>query len=150
TDVSGLRVGDDVRVAGVRVGRVDAIDVYGPHAEVTFRLDREQVVYGNTLAAVTYQNLIGQRYLGLSLSDFGDPAPLAPGARIPLEHTQPSFDLSGLLDGFQPLFSTLDPDDVDNLTAALIRALQGDDGAIAALISQTATLAQTFDGSDRI
>src|SRR5690606_26196128 len=96
------------------------------------------------------QNLIGQRYLGLSLSDFGDPAPLAPGARIPLEHTQPSFDLSGLLDGFQPLFSTLDPDDVDNLTAALIRALQGDDGAIAALISQTATLAQTFDGSDRI
>lgn len=150
TDVSGLRVGDDVRVAGVRVGRVDAIDVHGPHAEVTFRLDREQVVHGNTVASVTYQNLIGQRYLGLSLSDSGDPAPLAPGTQIPLERTRPSFDLSGLLDGFQPLFSTLDPRDVDNLTAALIRALQGDDGAVAALISQTATLAQTFDGSDRI
>ncbi|MET7773520.1 MlaD family protein [Nocardia sp. NPDC005366] len=150
TDVSGLRVGDDVRVAGVQVGRVDVIAVHGPQAEVTFRLRRDQTVYGNTLASVTYQNLIGQRYLGLSLSDFGAPAPLPPGAQIPLEHTQPSFDLSGLLNGFQPLFSTLDPRDVDNLTSALIRALQGDDGAVAALIAQTATLAQSFAGPDRI
>ncbi|WP_280260381.1 MlaD family protein [Nocardia abscessus] len=150
TDVSGLRVGDDVRVAGVQVGRVDAIDIHGPRAKVTFRLRRDQPVYGNTLASVTYQNLIGQRYLGLSMSDFGDPAPLAPGAQIPLEHTEPSFDLSGLLNGFQPLFSTLAPQDVDNLTSALIRALQGDDGAIAALITETATLAQAFAGPDQI
>ncbi|WP_216917065.1 MCE family protein [Nocardia noduli] len=150
TDVSGLRVGDDVRVAGVQVGRVDDIEVHGPQAEVTFRLRRDQTVYGNTLASVTYQNLIGQRYLGLSLSDVGDPAPLPPDAQIPVEHTQPSFDLSGLLNGFQPLFSTLDPDDVDNLTSALIRALQGDDGAVAALITQTATLAQSFAGPDQI
>ncbi|MFC8043345.1 MlaD family protein [Nocardia sp. NPDC057353] len=150
TDVSGLRVGDDVRVAGVQVGRVDAIAVHGPHAEVTFRVHRDQTVTGNTMASVTYQNLIGQRYLGLSLADFGDPARLAAGARIPLEHTQPSFDISGLLNGFQPLFSTLDPDDVDNLTSALIRALQGDDGALGALITQTATLAQSFAGPDRI
>ncbi|MBH0779717.1 MCE family protein [Nocardia bovistercoris] len=150
TDVSGLRAGDDVRVAGVRVGRVDAIDIDGPHAKVTFRLRHDQTVYGDTLASVTYQNLIGQRYLDLSLSDFGDPAPLPPGARIPLEHTRPSFDISALLNGFQPLFSTLDPQDVDNLTAALIRALQGDDGAVAALITETATLAQTFAGPDQI
>ncbi|WP_174189162.1 MCE family protein [Nocardia barduliensis] len=150
TDVSGLRVGDDVRVAGVRVGRVDTIEIHGPHAEVTFRLHRDQTVYGNTLASVTYQNLIGQRYLGLSLADFGDPEPMAPGARIPLEHTQPSFDISGLLNGFQPLFSTLDPREVDDLTSALIRALQGDDGALGALITQTATLAQSFAGPDQI
>ncbi|MGY0499477.1 MCE family protein [Nocardia sp. FBN12] len=150
SDVSGLRVGDDVRVAGVQVGRVDTIAIHGPHAKVTFRLRQDQPVYGNTRAAVIYQNLIGQRYLGLSMADFGAPARLAPGAVIPLEHTEPSFDLSGLLNGFQPLFSTLDPEDVDNLTSALIRALQGDDGAVAALITETATLAQTFAGPDQI
>ncbi|MEV0354950.1 MlaD family protein [Nocardia sp. NPDC050697] len=150
SDVSGLRVGDDVRVAGVQVGRVDAIDVHGPNARVTFRVHRDQAVRGDTLAAVTYQNLIGQRYLGLSLSDFGAPDPLPPGAEIPLTHTQPSFDISGLLDGFQPLFSTLDPADVDNLTSALIRALQGDEGAVAALIGRTAALAQTFAGPDEV
>ncbi|UGT61633.1 MlaD family protein [Nocardia asteroides] len=150
SDVSGLRVGDDVRVAGVQVGRVDAIAVHGREAEVTFRVHRDQTLHGDTLASVTYQNLIGQRYLGLSRADFGDPAPLAPGARIPREHTQPSFDISGLLNGFQPLFSTLDPADVDNLTSALIRALQGDDGAVTALIARTAALAQTFAGPDQI
>ena len=31
SDVSGLRVGDDVRIAGVQVGRVDSIDILGPH-----------------------------------------------------------------------------------------------------------------------
>ncbi|MEV0685354.1 MlaD family protein [Nocardia sp. NPDC050378] len=150
SDVSGLRVGDDVRVAGVQVGRVDSIDIHGPNALVGFRLQRDQPVYGNTIASVIYQNLIGQRYLGLSRAVTGDPAPLAPGTQIPLERTEPSFDLSGLLNGFQPLFSTLDPDDVDNLTAALIRALQGDDGALAALITETATLVQSFAGPDQI
>lgn len=150
SDASGLRAGDDVRVAGVQVGRVDAIEVDGPYARVTFRVHRDQTVTGNTLASVTYQNLIGQRYLGLSLADFGEPAPLPPGSRIPLDHTQPSFDISGLLDGFQPLFSTLDPADVDNLTSALIRALQGDEGALGALISQTAALAQSFAGPDQV
>ncbi|MEV6221053.1 MlaD family protein [Nocardia fluminea] len=150
SDVSGLRVGDDVRVAGVQVGRVDSIRIHGPHAEVGFRIQRDQLVYGNTIASVTYQNLIGQRYLGLSRAESGDPATLEPGARIPLERTEPSFDLSGLLNGFQPLFSALDPQDVDNLTSALIRALQGNDGAVAALITETATLVQSFAGPDQI
>ena len=40
TDVSGLRVGDDVKVAGVRVGRVQSIEVEkgGELAEVGFDL----------------------------------------------------------------------------------------------------------------
>ncbi|MFD6452916.1 MlaD family protein, partial [Nocardia sp. NPDC060220] len=95
SDVSGLRVGDDVRVAGVQVGRVDSIRIHGPDAEVGFRIQRDQPVYANTIASVTYQNLIGQRYLGLSRAESGDPTALAAGARIPLERTEPSFDLSG-------------------------------------------------------
>jgi len=150
TDVSGLRVGDDVRMAGVQVGRVEAVEIEGTAAEVTFEVQRDQILYGNTQVAVTYQNLIGQRYLGLSLADFGEPEPLKPGARIPLEHTEPSFDLSGLLNGFQPLFGLLDPEDVDDITSALIRALQGEDSAIPTLIAQTATLAQSFAGPDEI
>lgn len=150
TDVSGLRVGDDVRMAGVRVGRVDAIEIAGAAAEVTFQVRRGQTVYGDTRVAVVYQNLIGQRYLGLSMAEFGAPEPLRPGTRIPVEHTEPSFDLSALLNGFQPLFGMLDPEDVDDITTALIRALQGEDSAIATVIAQTASLAQSFAEPDRI
>ncbi|AHH17762.1 MCE family protein MceB [Nocardia nova SH22a] len=150
SDVSGLRAGDDVRMAGVRVGRVDEIDLDGVQARVTFRVQADQRLFGTTKAAITYQNVVGQRYLGLAPSDSGDPAPLRPGAVIPLDHTEPSFDLSALLNGFEPLFGGLDTEQVNNLTAALIRALQGDQGSLAALVARTAALAQAVAGPDQV
>ncbi|TDH55963.1 MCE family protein, partial [Mycobacterium eburneum] len=54
TDVSGLADGDDVRVAGVRVGRVDKIELVDALAKVTFRVQRAQTLYTNTIASVTY------------------------------------------------------------------------------------------------
>ncbi|MGN2639889.1 MCE family protein [Nocardia takedensis] len=150
TDVSGLRVGDDVRMAGVRVGRVDAIELDGTHARVRFRVQDDQTLHGDTAASITYQNLIGQRYLGLARADFGDPLPLPPGGEIPLEHTEPSFDISGLLNGFEPLFSGLDPKQVDNVTAALITALQGDGTSLVLLVEQVSTLAQSLAGPDQV
>ncbi|BAX96188.1 putative MCE family protein [Mycobacteroides stephanolepidis] len=150
TDVSGLHPGDDVRVAGVRVGRVDAIDLVGTAAKVTFRVQKDQVLYRNTIASVTYQNIIGQRYLGLAQGDVQDRVLLPRDGQIPLEHTVPSFDIAYLLDGFEPLFVLLDPQQVDNLTNGIIQSLQGDSGSLLALITQTSSLAETFAGPDQI
>src|SRR5262245_43257152 len=150
TDVSGLHPGDDVRVAGVRVGRVDHIELTGNLAKVTFRVQKNQPLSHNTIASVTYQNIIGQRYLGLSPGESGDPTPLADRDQIPLEHTRPSFDIAYLLNGFEPLFTLLDPQKVDDLTAAIVTALQGDSGSILALITQTSALADSLTGPDQI
>ncbi|MGW0323989.1 MlaD family protein [Nocardia sp. NPDC003183] len=150
SDVTGLRAGDDVRMAGVRVGRVDRIALVGNRAEVRFRVEEQQKVFGNTKASITYQNVIGQRYLGLSLADFGQPQEVAPGGTIPLEHTEPSFDISVLLNGFEPLFGGLDPQQVDNVTGALITALQGDNTSLVLLIAQVSTLAESVAGPDQV
>ena len=153
TDVTGLKVGDEVRMAGVRVGRVDAIGLGGAdgaQATVGFQVDAGQVLYGDTKASIVYQNIIGQRYLGLSLEDFGDPSVLPAGAVIPVERTEPSFDISSLLNGFEPLFALLDPYQVDNLTTAVVRAMQGDAGAVTTLISETTRLVESYSGTDRI
>ncbi|APE35625.1 mammalian cell entry protein [Nocardia mangyaensis] len=150
SDVTGLRVGDDVRMAGVRVGRVDGIALVGNRAQVRFRVEEEQKVFGNTKASITYQNVIGQRYLGLALADFGAPEELEPGGEIPLEHTEPSFDISVLLNGFEPLFGGLDPQQVDNVTGALITALQGDNTSLVLLIAQISTLAESVAGPDQV
>lgn len=62
TDVYGLREGDDVRMAGVRVGRVQKIElVDNERARVDFVVQNDQKLYGNTIASVTYQNIVGQR-----------------------------------------------------------------------------------------
>ncbi|MFI9408724.1 MlaD family protein [Nocardia gamkensis] len=150
SDVSGLRVGDDVRMAGVRVGRVDKIELDGTRARVRFRVEDAQRLSGNTKASITYQNVVGQRYLGLSPADFGDPSPLRPGGEIRLEHTEPSFDISALLNGFEPLFGGLDPAQVDNVTGALIRALQGDNTSVVLLMEQVSTLARSLAGPDQV
>jgi len=46
TDVYGLREGDDVRMAGVRVGRVEKIDIDGKLAKVSFIVQQEQRLFG--------------------------------------------------------------------------------------------------------
>ncbi|NNH68543.1 MCE family protein [Nocardia uniformis] len=149
-DASGLRTGSDVRIAGVRVGRVESVDLDGTVARVRFRVQRDQPVYGNTRVSVVYQNIVGQRYLGLSMADFGQPERLPDGSVIPIEHTEPSFDITRLLNGFEPLFTLLDPDDRGNLSTSLIQALQGDAHAITTLIAETSRLAQTIAGPDEL
>ncbi|WP_166902306.1 MCE family protein [Mycobacterium sp. DL440] len=148
TDVFGLRDGDDVRMAGVRVGRVEKIELDGPLAKVSFVVQNDQQLLGTTVASVTYQNIVGQRYLGLSLGKVGEPGVLPAGAVIPVERTDPSFDVGTLLNGYEPLFSVLNPRDADNLTQGVISSLQGDNASIAALVDQTAQLTDSFAGRD--
>lgn len=147
-DVFGLREGDDVRMAGVRVGRVEKIELEGGLAKVSFVVQDDQQVLGTTVASVTYQNIVGQRYLGLSLGKTGDASPLPAGSVIPLERSEPSFDVTTLLNGYEPLFSLLNPRDADNLTKGVIQSLQGDQGSITALVAQTSELTESFAGRD--
>jgi phospholipid/cholesterol/gamma-HCH transport system substrate-binding protein len=149
TDVYGLREGDDVRMAGVRVGRVENVELDGKLAKVAFVVQTDQHLYGNTVASVTYQNIVGQRYLGLSLGPEGSQELLPQGSVLPLARTEPSFDVTALLNGYEPLFSLLNPHDADNLTKGIIASLQGDASSLTTLISQTSTLTETFAGRDQ-
>jgi phospholipid/cholesterol/gamma-HCH transport system substrate-binding protein len=149
SDVFGLREGDDVRMAGVRVGRVEKIELQGDVAKVSFVVQSEQQLLGATVASVTYQNIVGQRYLGLSLGSTGDAGTLPEGSVIPIDRTDPSFDVGTLLNGYEPLFSVLNPRDADNLTKGVIQSLQGDDASITALVDQTSQLTDSFAGKDQ-
>lgn len=149
--VSGLRVGDDVRVAGVKVGRVEAI---GPtagepiRARVTFSLRRDQDLLSDTEMVMRYQNLLGQRYLAL-VAGGGEPGrPLRAGEDIPVERTDPGFDLTALLNGFEPLFAVLEPGDVNELAANLVAVLQGESGTVEGLLRQTADLTRFLNDRD--
>lgn len=148
TDVFGLREGDDVRIAGVRVGRVQRIELNGTLAKVSFAVQDSQRLPASVTASVTYQNIVGQRYLALAQGHPGRGGLLAPGGVIPVERTEPSFDIGTLLNGYEPLFAVLDPAQVNNLTQAVIGSLQGDTAAFATLVDQTSTLTKTFTGRD--
>lgn len=141
-DVSGLRTGDDVRVAGVQVGKVTSIEVNGERGDtamVVFSLAEDQPLLSNTSLVMRYQNLLGQRYLSLVQPERrGDE--LEEGATVPIERTSPGFDLTALLNGFRPLFDVLEPEDVNRLSESVIKVLQGEGGTVADLLDQTAQL----------
>jgi phospholipid/cholesterol/gamma-HCH transport system substrate-binding protein len=132
----------------VRVGRVQKVELQGNNAKVDFVVQSDQKLYGNTIASVTYQNIVGQRYLGLSLGNIGDRGELPAGSVIPVEQTDPSFDVGVMINGFEPLFTLVDPEDLNNLTKGAILSLQGDDVSLAGLIEQTSKLTDSFAGED--
>jgi phospholipid/cholesterol/gamma-HCH transport system substrate-binding protein len=139
SDVAGLRVGDDMRVAGVRVGRVQGISITGKGAEVSFDLVAKQPLLTSTRIVMRYQNLLGQRYLAL-VQDADRGAAMKSGATVPLSRTSPGFDLTELLNGFRPLFEALRPDDVNALATSIVKVLQGEGGTVADLLAQTSKL----------
>lgn len=156
SDAYGLHPGDDVRMAGVRVGRVQSVALDGDHhARVTFEVQRDQRVYTNTRALIRYQNLIGQRYVALAPGT-GEAVALADDGSIPLRaadgsyQTEPSFDVSALLGGFEPLFSALRPEQINSLSDTLIMALQGDNVSLGNFITQAAAVASEFEQRDQI
>ena len=61
----GLYAGDDVRISGVQVGKVESIRLDGRIAKVDFTVQEDHPVFSNTVAAVRYQTLVGQRYVEL-------------------------------------------------------------------------------------
>ncbi|GAB2531271.1 MCE family protein [Nocardia heshunensis] len=150
TDVSGLFTGDSVRMSGVAVGKVEAVNLDGgTKARVHFTVDKTRPVYDNTKAAVRYQNLIGQRYVEL-LTDGPGGAKLAAGATIPVERTIPSFDVSKLFNGFKPMFDTLDPAELNQLGTNLLRVIQGDGSGIGPVLADVDTLTRHAKNSEAV
>ncbi|MDN0200704.1 MlaD family protein [Streptomyces sp. S.PNR 29] len=150
TDVTGLEEGDDIRIAGVRVGQVEGIRIKDRTlAEVTFTVGADRPLLASTGAVVRYRNLVGQRYIALT-EGAGDGTRLRPGGTIPLSRTQPALDLNTLLNGFKPLFAALSPNDVNQLATEIIRTLQGEGGTVNSLLAHTASLTSTLADRDEL
>jgi len=65
--VEGLQSGDAVQVAGVKLGRVDAVTLKPDGVRVTLRIDQRAVLHRDSLARLDYQALSGTRFIAISL-----------------------------------------------------------------------------------
>ena len=113
SEAGGLIEGDDVRIAGVKVGKVEAVDLAGDHVRVDFRIT-EDVAFGpQTAASVRMKTLLGQKYLALEPKGSGQ---MKEGAEIPLERTISSYDI---VNAFNDLTQTAERIDTDQLATSL-------------------------------
>jgi len=153
TDVTGVQKGDDVRIAGVRVGQVAKVAVVERGGRslgaLTFQVDKSRRLAVSTRVLIRYRNLIGQRYVALS-EGAGSSQPLRPGATLPLKQTEPALDLTVLFNGFKPLFAALNPEDVNSFAFEIIKTLQGEGGNVNSLLAHTASLTTTLADRDAV
>ncbi|BBX42855.1 MCE family protein [Mycobacterium simiae] len=150
TNISGLKSGNFVRIAGVEVGKVGDLSLHHDGTvTVGFAIDKDIRLTEGTKAVVRYENLIGDRYLALDEAP-GPPRRLPAGATIPLARTSPALDIDALIGGFRPLFRALDPDQVNALSGQLLRIFQGQGGTLASVLSQTSVLTSTLAGRSEL
>jgi phospholipid/cholesterol/gamma-HCH transport system substrate-binding protein len=150
TNVSGLKQGDLVRIAGVEVGKVKHIAIRPDTIVVVqFSADDTVMLTQGTKAVIRYDNVIGDRYLQLQ-EGVGGVAALRQGQTIPVNRTEPALDLDALIGGFRPLFRALDPMQVNALTGQLIQAFQGQGAALNSFLSQTAVFTSSLADRDTL
>jgi len=150
SDASRLKAGEDVRIAGVQVGSVKSVKLKNDNTvDVKFTLNERYQLYSSSRAVIRYQNLVGDRYMEIT-SGPGELRKLPAGGTVVLANTQPALDLDALLGGLRPVVKGLDGKKVNEITAAMIEALQGQGGALSDLLSNTGSFSQTLADRDQL
>ena len=143
--------GDDVRIAGVKVGTVEDVEIEDrSRALVTFKVDESTPVTEATNATIKYRNLVGQRYISLTQDDSGADDELGEGDTIPVSKTSPALDLTVLFNGFKPLFQALSPADINQLSYEIVQVFQGEGGTLESLLANTASVTSTLAERDEV
>ena len=113
TEAGGLKANDEVRVAGVRVGKVEKVELDGDHVKVTFRVEEKADFGKETRADIKVKTLLGAMYLSLAPAGSGQ---LPEGDEIPVTRTSSPYDV---VDAFSGLAETSERIDTERLAESL-------------------------------
>ena len=113
TEAGGIRKDDDVRIAGVRVGKVTGIELEGSHVRVDFKINADAAFGPQTGASIRMKTLLGQKYVALEPQGAGQ---LPTDSEIPLGRTVSSYDI---VNAFSDLTTTTEKVDTAQLATSL-------------------------------
>jgi len=141
-DVTGLEVGDDVKLAGVSVGQVSSIITRRGEALVSFGVDRSVKLPVDTEVGIRWHNVLGQKYLYLYPSGNSGPY-LTAGATIPDSRDVGDADLGEFLNALGPVIQSINPAEANAFVEGVLGGLQGNLDQVGSLIDNAATVSDT-------
>lgn len=136
---AGLRVGEDVQVAGVPVGEVTGIELAGDQVKVTFNADQDLHLGQETTASVKVATLLGTHYLQIDPRGTGDLA----DSTIPIGQTAVPYNLQDVLEEGTSRLEELDADKLAAALTAMSTSIEGsgdDLGAALTGVSRLSTM----------
>jgi phospholipid/cholesterol/gamma-HCH transport system substrate-binding protein len=143
-DVTGLLPDDNVKVAGVVVGKVTGVKIVRGRARVSLQVHDTVRLPSDSQAAVRWRNLLGQRYVYLypgtasTVIDHGGDVKL----------TRSVVDIGELFNRLGPIVASIDPKDVNTFLDTVVGALDGNQQKLSKAIDDLATLAGGLGSRD--
>jgi phospholipid/cholesterol/gamma-HCH transport system substrate-binding protein len=143
-DVTGLLPDDNVKIAGVVVGKVKSIAIDNGAAMVKFTVRKGVKVPTDSAAAIRWRNLLGQRYIYLYPGTAS--TVLSAGDRV--AHTRSVVDLGQLFNRLGPIVKAIDPNQVNAFLDSVSSALQGNEPQLRQALDDLAKLAASLATRD--
>ncbi|MFF0815797.1 MCE family protein [Rhodococcus sp. NPDC003318] len=144
SEAAGLKPDNEVRIAGVKVGKVTDVTLDGDRVEVSFKV-KDAWVGDQTTASIQIKTILGQKYLAL---DPRGSSTLKAKDPIPLERTTSPYDV---IDAFSSAATTLEQIDTPQLAQSmqtLSDAFEGTPADIRASLDGVSRLSQTIETRD--
>ncbi|MGC5360463.1 MCE family protein [Streptomyces sp. DT24] len=104
TESAGLADGDEVRIAGVKVGKVTGVSLDGAKVKVTFRVKDAWIGDSSTIG-IAIKTLLGEKYLAVDPLGTG---PQDPGTRIAASRTTSPYDVTQAFNGLGETIGDID------------------------------------------
>ncbi len=154
--------GDEVRVSGVKVGKIDAITPEGTQAKMTLKVDRDVPVPADANAVIVAQNLVAARYVQLTPAyRDGDGPTMGDGGVIPADRTGVPVEWDDVKTQLMRLATDLGPKDgaqdgvsdtsVTRFVDSAANALGGNGDKLRETLAQVSGVARVFaEGSGNI
>jgi virulence factor Mce-like protein len=156
TTTTSIYPGDDVRIAGVKVGTIEAIQPDGPQAKLTMKVDHGVSVPADAKAVIVAENLVSARFVQLVPAYSSGPI-MADGAEIPLDHTAVPVEWDEVKDQLTRLATDLGPhgdvstSSVGRFIDSAANAMDGNGDKLRQTLSQLAGVSRILaDGSGDI
>jgi len=143
-DATGLLKDDNVKVAGVVVGKVSSVTIDQGKAKVEFSVNDSVKVSTDSQAAIRWRNLIGQRYVYLYP---GTASTVLRGGDT-VTKTRSVVDVGELFNRLGPIVQAIDPNQVNTFLDAITQALDGNTDKVRESIDNLAVVAQSLGARD--
>lgn len=141
-ETAGLRAGDEVRVAGVKVGKVTSIELDGNKVLVGFRIKGVSLGKEST-AAVKIKTLLGKKYLAVD--------PLGAGeldGPIALDHTTTPYDVQAAFSDLSSTLTEIDTDQLEKSLATMSEVFKNTPESVRGLVDGLSRLSRTISSRD--
>ncbi|MFD1148133.1 MCE family protein [Saccharothrix hoggarensis] len=144
TEAAGLVPANEVRVAGVKVGKVTKVELDGDKVKVSFKV-KDAWVGDRTTATIRIKTLLGQKFLAL---DPQGSQPLDPGDPIPRERTLSPYDVQEAFNGLATTVGQIDTAQLAESFQVLSETFQGSAESVRGALDGLSALSKTISSRD--